>query len=294
MSTIKEIETLFKQQLNNLYSNNEIISFFEIVLEYYIDFTKTDIFFKNNYIVKNPILDKIINVVERLSHNEPIQYILGTSDFYGLKFKVDKNVLIPRGETEELVDWILKENSDIVNAKILDIGTGSGCIAISIAANIKNALVDAIDISQDTLNIAKKNAIKNSCEINTILLDILNFEKSNYDFHSYDIIVSNPPYVRELEKKMMHKNVIDFEPALALFVKNNNALIFYEKIAKFAKKQLKPNGKLYFEINEVFGNEVVQLLEHLGYKDIVLKKDLYRKDRMLCGTHSRQAKDISI
>ena len=283
MTTIDKIIIFFRQELKNLYPLTEISSFIEIAFKYYLNFSKTDIITKNDFVVGVSNFEKIKDLIKRLKNNEPIQYILGETEFYGLNFKVNKNVLIPRQETEELVDWIIKDNLQIREAKILDIGTGSGCIAVSIAANLKTSLVDAIDVSENALKIAVENAKSNLCKINPILVDILNFEKSNYNFPKYDIIVSNPPYVRKLEKDLMQKNVLDFEPSLALFVENNNALIFYERITEFAKKHLKPEGKLYFEINEAFGNEVVVLLKKARYKEIELQKDLNGKDRMVCG-----------
>ena len=284
MTTIDKIIKKIRQELKDLYPLTEINVFIEITLQYYLQFTKTDIITKNDNTIKNSDKQKIINTIERLKNNEPIQYILGETEFYGLKFKVNKDVLIPRQETEELVDWIIKDNQSLLNPEILDIGTGSGCIAVSIAANLKNSSVDAVDVSENALNIALANAKNNQVKINTILLDVLNFEKSKYNFPEYDIIVSNPPYVRELEKNLMQKNVLNFEPYLALFVENNNALIFYQRILEFAKIHLKKGGKIYFEINEAYGNEVVELLKKTRYKEIELRKDLNGKDRMVCGT----------
>jgi len=283
MFTINKIITFFREELHSLYPKTEIDTFIEITLKFYLNFSKTDVFLKSDFIIENSKSDAIITLIKRLKNFEPIQYILCETEFYGLKFKVDKDVLIPRQETEELVDWIIKDNSQKTDSKILDIGTGSGCIAISIAANIKNSQVDAFDISKNALKIATENAKNNLCKINLVLIDILHFEKNNYVFPKYDIIVSNPPYVRNLEKELMQKNVLDFEPSLALFVENNNALIFYEKIIEFSKKYLKLNGKLYFEINEVFGNQMISLFEKYGYTQIELRKDLNKKDRMICG-----------
>jgi len=284
MITIDKIIKFFKQELKNLYPKSEINSFIEIAFEYYLNFSKIDLIIKGDSIIDVFKFEKIKILIEKLKKNEPIQYILGETEFYSLKFSVNKNVLIPRQETEELVDWIIKENNHFSKANILDIGTGSGCIAISIAANIKNSLVDAVDISENALKIANENAKINSCKINTVLLDILNFDKSTHIFPKYDIIVSNPPYVRELEKDLMQKNVLNFEPELALFVENNNALIFYKKIIEFAKTHLKHKGKLYFEINETLGNEMIGLFKESGYKGVILKKDLNGRDRMICGT----------
>lgn len=189
-------------------------------------------------------------------------------------------MLIPRPETEELVDWIIKENkNEKKTLNILDIGTGSGCIAISLAKNL-DANITALDISKKALNIAQQNANENAVSINFSIKNIL----ENQDLilaEKQDIIVSNPPYVREQEKKQLFKNVLDYEPHLALFVKDNNPLLFYNAIANFALKNLKPNGKLYFEINEFLGNETVNLLHEKGFKNVLLKKDIFGKNRMI-------------
>ncbi|MBN1252191.1 MAG: peptide chain release factor N(5)-glutamine methyltransferase [Bacteroidales bacterium] len=283
MFTIDKIIKIFKQELKDLYPISEINSFIEITLNFYLNFSKTDIFTKSDFLTQIADYKLINNVIERLKNNEPIQYILGQTEFYGLKFKVNKNVLIPRQETEELVDWIIKDNSEILNPQILDIGTGSGCIAVSLSKHLNNSNIDAIDISEEALNQAFENSKINNLKINPVKQDILNFEKSNYKFPKYDIIVSNPPYVRISEKKLMHKNVLNFEPNLALFVDDNNALIFYEKILEFAEKHLKLNGKLYFEINEHYGNEAVTLLEKFNFINIILRKDINGRNRMICG-----------
>ena len=221
--------------------------------------------------------------MEELKKEVPIQYLLGKTHFYGLDFEVNENVLIPRPETEELVEWIINENKAIdkkKKVKILDIGTGSGCIAISLAKNLPNAEVYAIDVSKKALETAKRNAISNNVEIIFMLKNVLELEilKSNYD-----IIVSNPPYVRNLEKEEIKKNVLDYEPHLALFVEDNDALIFYRKIASLAQKNLLENGQLYFEINQYLGKEMTDLLEEMNFKNIELRKDIYDNDRMIKG-----------
>lgn len=217
-----------------------------------------------------------------MKNENPIQQILGKADFYGLKFYVNEHVLIPRPETEELVDLIIKENKDF-NPAILDIGTGSGCIPISLRKNIPNAMVSSIDVSEKALEVAKKNAEWNQVEINFILDDILNPSKEIAP-NSFDIIVSNPPYIRISEKEEMSNNVLKYEPHLALFVYNDDPLLFYKKIADVALKGLKPQGKIYFEINENFGAECKQMLENKGFKNVVLVKDLSNKNRILRGS----------
>ena len=220
-------------------------------------------------------------ILEQLKKEIPIQYILGVTHFYGLEFEVNSAVLIPRPETEELVDWIVQK-SKIKNQKsklkILDIGTGSGCIAIALAKNLPNVQVFALDVSEQALATAKTNAELNQVTIQFLHQSILETENLGQQF---DVIVSNPPYVRELEKQEIKKNVLDNEPHLALFVEDNDALIFYRKIAQLAQKNLNPQGQLYFEINQYLGQEMLDLLQKMGFKDTVLRKDIYGNDRMI-------------
>ena len=201
-----------------------------------------------------------------------------------MRFEVNENTLIPRPETEELVEWIVDEQKTKdkrQKVSILDIGTGSGCIPITIKKEIPNALVSAIDVSEKALEMARKNAIDNEVEVNFILQNILESESL---IEKYDIIVSNPPYVRNLEKQEIKKNVLDYEPHLALFVEDTDALLFYRKIAQLALSGLAPNGKLFFEINQYLGKETIELLENLGFKNIELRKDFVGNDRMICCT----------
>ena len=219
------------------------------------------------------------SLLESLKKEIPIQYLLGKTSFYGLDFELNSTVLIPRPETEELVEWIIKNHSKKHGQlKILDIGTGSGCIAISLAKNLPEASVFAIDVSEMALATAKKNATVNEVNVTFIQKNILETEDLEQQF---DIIVSNPPYVRNLEKKEIKKNVLDHEPHLALFVEDNDALIFYRKIAALAQKNLSPNGQLYFEINQYLGVEMKDLLEKMNFKNIELRKDIYGNDRMI-------------
>jgi release factor glutamine methyltransferase len=219
-------------------------------------------------------------ILTKLQQEIPIQYILGKTHFYGLDFEVDENVLIPRQETEELVEWIItnQQINKSINQQILDIGTGSGCIAISLAKNLTSAKVYAIDVSEKALNVAQKNADLNQVEVTFINQNILETEDLQA---SFDIIVSNPPYVRNLEKAEIKKNVLANEPHLALFVDDHDALIFYRKIAELAQKNLKENGQLYFEINQYLGKEMVDLLQKMGFVEVALRKDIYGNDRMI-------------
>ena len=275
---IKQYKIFFQEQLESIYDASEVESFFYIILENKNKLKRIDLalnvdleFSENEIELWNDILDKLKKEI-------PIQYILGTTHFYDLEFEVNPNVLIPRPETEELIDWIIKENSANTNLKILDIGTGSGCIAISLAKNMKNAKVSALDVSIKALATAQKNAVKNNVNINFIHKNILETNDLNQEF---DIIVSNPPYVRNLEKHEIHKNVLNNEPHLALFVEDDDALIFYKKIAELAQVNLAQNGQLFFEINQYLGYETKNLLEKMNFKNIELRQDIYGNDRMI-------------
>jgi release factor glutamine methyltransferase len=215
-------------------------------------------------------------ITVRLKNSEPIQYITGETEFYGMRLAVNQSVLIPRPETEELVEWILAENKTA--AALLDVGTGSGCIAVALARKNPLFSVTAMDISEAALAVARQNAELNNVEIVFFENDILTVPKIDKKF---DIIVSNPPYIPENEQSAMQKNVTCFEPHLALFAPEDSPLIFYDKIAQFANNQLNVNGKLYFEIHRNFGQQVSELLQKSGFKNIVLKKDISGNERMI-------------
>lgn len=221
------------------------------------------------------------NAIERLKKHEPVQYILGYSDFCGLRFKVTPATLIPRPETSELVEWIASEATG--NEKILDIGTGSGCIAVSLAHKMPQSKVTAWDISPEALAVATENCIASNCMVTFRQVDILEHKPAEEQF---DIVVSNPPYIRELEKSGMEANVLDWEPHTALFVPDSDPLLFYRTIAEKSLAMLRSGGKLYFEINREFGNETVQMLAALGYTDIELRKDFADNDRMIKATRA--------
>ena len=216
----------------------------------------------------------------RLKQFEPIQYILGETEFFGLKLKVNPDVLIPRPETEELVQWIC-ETSWPPKSVILDVGTGSGCIALALKKQLRHTEMCALDVSERALQTAIENATKNGLEVHFIHADILQWSKK--DWPLFDCIVSNPPYVRELDKKQMQPNVLEFEPETALFVSDDDPLIFYRETGHFAAHYLKPGGKLFFEINENLGDETCGLLKYIGFKNIKLRKDIHGKDRMIIG-----------
>ncbi|MGZ9734083.1 peptide chain release factor N(5)-glutamine methyltransferase [Flavobacterium sp. GNP002] len=283
---IKEYRTQFIQELTPIYDAGEAESFFYLILEEKNQLKRIDLALHPDLVFSEEEIVVWNSILEQLKLEIPVQYLLGKTSFYGLDFEVNENVLIPRPETEELVEWILesqKSNPEtsgesLKDLKILDIGTGSGCIAVSLAKNLPNATVFAIDVSEKALATAKTNAENNSVNVTFINQNILETQDLEQQF---DIIVSNPPYVRNLEKEEIKKNVLDNEPHLALFVEDDDALIFYKKIAELAQKNLSENGQLYFEINQYLGKEMVDLLEKMNFKNIELRKDIYGNDRML-------------
>jgi release factor glutamine methyltransferase len=279
---LKKYKSNFIEELSSIYDEMEAESFFYLILEHLHQLKRIDLALNPDFEISESDKVRWENIFTELKTQKPIQYILGETEFYGLKFIVDENVLIPRPETEELVELIVSNfKSQTSKLRILDIGTGSGCIPISLKKNLPNAEVFAIDVSENALEIAKKNAKLNGVEVNFILKNIL---ETNDLEQQFDIIVSNPPYVRMLEKEEIKPNVLEFEPHLALFVEDNDALLFYRKIAQLAKKNLTENGSLFFEINQYLGKETVELLENLGFKNILLLKDIYGNDRMIEST----------
>jgi release factor glutamine methyltransferase len=299
MMLLKQYKSHFFDTLKNSQDEQEIESFFFILTEYLHNLKRVDVALNPNFELSDAAIEIWNTILTELQQEKPIQYITGEAWFYGLRFEVNENTLIPRPETEELVEFILKETSNFQlpasSLNILDIGTGTGCIPISLKANVPQANVSAIDVSEKALEVAKRNAVLNKVEINFIQANILEVEDlsklpssishhpSSISHHpsSYNIIISNPPYVRNLEKQEIKKNVLDYEPHLALFVEDTDALLFYRKIAQLALKNLTPNGLLFFEINQYLGKETVELLENLGFKNIELKKDIYGNDRMV-------------
>ncbi len=282
--TIKQYRDQFIQELTPIYDMEEADSFFYLILDAKHQLKRVDLALQPDLVFSITELETWNLILDQLKKEIPIQYLLGTTHFYGLELEVNPNVLIPRPETEELVDWIVKK-SKIKNQKskikILDIGTGSGCIAISLAKNLPNSEVFALDVSKQALATAQRNAESNQVQIQFIHQSILETEDLGRQF---DIIVSNPPYVRDLEKQEIKKNVLDNEPHLALFVADNDALLFYRKIAQLAQKNLSPTGQLYFEINQYLGQEMVALLKELDFQNTELRKDVYGNDRMTKST----------
>ncbi|MEP1487288.1 MAG: peptide chain release factor N(5)-glutamine methyltransferase [Algibacter sp.] len=280
---LKVIQKTFQETLNKLYPSEEIDSFFYILMESYYKISRIQLAMDYGLSVAN--FDAILKALELLKQQKPIQYILGETEFYGLPFRVNQNTLIPRPETEELVEWVIEESKNRNSEfRILDIGTGSGCIAISLAKNLPNAKVYTLDVSKEALKVAKENAKLNTVDVEFIECDILNVEAGKFnEEQNFDIIVSNPPYVRNLEKKLMQSNVLDNEPHLALFVENENPLQFYKAITDFAVKNLNKDGSLFFEINEYLGKEMIQLLSESHFENIELKQDIFKRDRMVRG-----------
>lgn len=302
--TLKELQHHFHDQLNAIYGQNEVHSFFKLLVGHHLNFKSIEIALQPNHNISNTEQEYFNKAINRLKQEEPIQYIIGETEFFGMPFKVNPHTLIPRPETEELVQWIIEEESipiaigtksQIPNPKfkqqttnskhltILDIGTGSGCIAISLAKHLPNAKVYALDVSKEALKIAKENAILNKVEVDFIEADILVSCHAELVSASpkFDIIVSNPPYVRELEKSTIKNNVLKHEPHLALFVKNEDPLLFYKAICEFAVHNLKPNGRLFFEINQYLGGEMKQLLNTYHFESVELRQDMFGNVRML-------------
>ena len=272
MLYISNIINYFNRELDGYATKNEINSWAYIVIEHVFGYSKTDYICNYNQKISESNFNKIFDIVKELKTYKPIQYIIGETDFFQLKFKLNNSTLIPRPETEELVSWILKHDF----SSILDIGTGSGCIAITIA-KLTNSNVDAMDICDKALKIAELNAKINSVNVNFILNDILNTEK----MPNYDVIVSNPPYVQKSDILKMNKNVTEFEPHRAIFVDDNNPIVFYRKIASLAIKSLNDGGYIFFEINELYHKEVLDLLNKVGFVDMTLKNDINDKPRMI-------------
>ncbi|WP_437395154.1 peptide chain release factor N(5)-glutamine methyltransferase [Flagellimonas lutimaris] len=298
---LKEIKDIFHRELGELYPKEEIDSFFYSCIEHYLQLERFILAIQPGITLTQEEEQPLFEALTELKTEKPLQYILGTAHFMDLELQVNENVLIPRPETEELVQWILddfqKEGQFKLDAersrsvisttlndhslKILDIGTGSGCIAIALAKNLPDAKIYALDVSEEALEVAKKNAKSNGVNIGFVHQDILNPElELEFKLH-FDVIVSNPPYVRELEKNTINKNVKDFEPGTALFVSDEDPLLFYKAIIDFSENNLNENGSLYFEINQYLGEETKALFNARNFSEIELRKDIFGNDRML-------------
>lgn len=278
---LKEIKSKFNDDLHGIYPGLEIDSFFKLLSEAYLNLSPVEIVLQADMEIEPAIQEKFSAALKRLKAYEPIQYIIGRTEFFGLPLKVNPDTLIPRPETEELVKLTLQEVAEANTAeklRILDIGTGAGCIAVALAKNLPDAEISAMDVSEEALKVAEENAKINKVDVHYFQGDILTMESLPGKYH---FIVSNPPYVRLSEKRMMDSNVVDFEPELAIFVTDEDPLLFYRKIAQLAKRQLTENGKLFFEINEYLGEDLLALIIDEGFENIHLIKDIYGKNRML-------------
>lgn len=278
---LSALQRHYLSELTPVYGHDEALAIFWLVLEHYLHIDKVKFYMNKDLLLSINDLNNFEEVLNKLKEGEPVQYITGEAEFYGLKFKVSEAVLIPRPETEELIEWILHHSRESGNMapKVLDIGTGSGCIAISLKKQLPHANVYAIDVSADALEVARQNAVNNAVDVNFIQKDILGtIDRKNYE--GYDIIVSNPPYITRDEATQMHANVLNHEPEIALFV-NNDPLLFYKAIAAYAEFHLKSNGSLFFEINQLYGKETIDMLSNKGFINNILKKDMQGKDRMI-------------
>lgn len=278
------IEEAYKKllfQLGELYDNREAANIADMVIEHITGYQKINRIIQKNSLLNIQQQEQLQILTEQLLHHRPIQYVLQEAWFAGMKFYVNENVLIPRPETEELIEWITQEinNKNIFVKTVLDIGSGSGCIPIALKKKNKTVLISSLDISNEALRVARKNANDLNTEINFFEFDFLNEGKWN-ELSDFDLIVSNPPYIKQSESKSMRKNVIDFEPHIALFVSDADPLIFYKKLASFGKKHLLKNGRIFVEINENLAKDVIDLFSNENYLT-ELKKDFFGKDRML-------------
>ncbi|WP_299521987.1 peptide chain release factor N(5)-glutamine methyltransferase [Winogradskyella sp.] len=288
-----DLKDIYHKELDAIYGKDEVENFFFLTTEHHFNIARIQLALEPELSFTKPETDVFFKTLDDLKQQKPIQYILGEMEFYGLKFKVNTNVLIPRPETEELVDWIVNSlDTEVLEVsgsnirsklKILDIGTGSGCIAISLAKHLPNAKVYALDVSKKALEVAKDNAKRNNVKVNFVNGNILNTpcDAELISASQFDIIVSNPPYVRQLEKAEMQPNVLNNEPHLALFVDDENPLKFYRVITTFAVNNLKHYGHLYFEINQYLGKDTKQLLVDANFQNVELRKDINGNDRML-------------
>lgn len=276
---LREIKNIYHGELGSLYPKDEVDSLFNRVIAHYLNLQGFILAFQPDYSLTKEEEQPVFEALAQLKQEVPLQYILGETEFMGLSIHVDPSVLIPRPETEELVVWILGDlNEDVEVKSIIDIGTGSGNIAIAIKKKLPHARVWGMDISAGALSLARKNGEINEVDVNWIQHDILSTKRPNEVF---DIVVSNPPYVLESEREVIRSNVKDHEPESALFVPDQDPLLYYRAILEFNKTNLADGGRVYFEINEALGKQLSQLLREYGYSEIQVKKDIFGKDRMI-------------
>ena len=280
MEKLQTYDSLFQKDLAKFYDAEEIKNIFYIVIKDVLGLSKMQYSVNKELALSEEQSSRISNILKDLLKQKPIQHILKKADFFGEVFEVNPFVLIPRSETEELVDLIIRNHRDQLPLRIIDIGTGSGCIPISLKKHLPEAHISALDISKEAIATARRNALRLDAPINFVNADNLEWE---YIFQSqqYDIIVSNPPYITPKEKEEMHPNVLEFEPHLALFVEETAPLLFYETIASFALKHLTAEGDLYFEINQYYGDETVDMLQKKGFKTVILHHDMQQNPRMI-------------
>ncbi|WP_286753766.1 MULTISPECIES: peptide chain release factor N(5)-glutamine methyltransferase [Sphingobacterium] len=286
MKILQDFELLFQHELQGLYDEDEIKAIFLVVVAEKFGLNRTNYRLRKTDIVKEADKAEVLGILQNLKKHRPIQYILNKADFYGEVFQVNESVLIPRQETEELVDLIIKNHKSSQNLKIIDIGTGSGCIPITLSKHLNNALVTTIDISKEAIKTAQENAKNLKTQVQFINADIFEWEYIFSDQH-YNIIVSNPPYITPGEKQHMNQNVLAYEPELALFIEESAPLIFYDVISSFALKHLTPDGDLYFEINQYLGPEMKELMVKKGFEQVKLIKDINGADRII---HAKKAR----
>ena len=276
--TVKSFHNKFIAELLGIYSGEEAGAMASILMQDVLGLSRADVVMKGDENIDAGKLRFLNDVLTRLKNEEPLQYILGRTEFYGLDILLNPDVLIPRSETEELIAWVLN-TVNTETPKILDFGTGSGCIPLALKKNLPKSKITGVDKSQKALKLAKKNARSLNLDVEFLAFDILRDAPSKMG--TVDVVVSNPPYVRFSEREKMNSNVLKYEPHMALFVKDEDPLIFYRKIADIGKQILKESGLLFFEINEEFGNEILSLLRDKGYENTELRKDLNGKDRMV-------------
>ncbi|HAK30647.1 MAG TPA: peptide chain release factor N(5)-glutamine methyltransferase [Sphingobacterium sp.] len=286
MKILQDFELLFQHELQGLYDEDEIKAIFLVVVAEKFGLNRTNYQLRKTDIVKEADKAEVLSILQNLKKHRPIQYILNKADFYGEVFQVNESVLIPRQETEELVDLIIKNHKSSQMLKMIDSGTGSGCIPITLSKHLNNALVTTIDISKEAIKTAQENAKNLKTQVQFINADIFEWEYIFSDQH-YNIIVSNPPYITPGEKQHMNQNVLAYEPELALFIEESAPLIFYDVISSFALKHLTPDGDLYFEINQYLGPEMKELMVKKGFEQVKLIKDINGADRII---HAKKAR----
>lgn len=281
MKNFKDLANQYQDALSTLYPPAEIKQLFLMTYAFVTNQNSVHYTLNSTQEISDTCAQKFIQVLDELKTGRPIQHILQTADFYGMRLSVNEHTLIPRPETEELVAWIIQEHQNSESLSILDIGTGSGCIALALQKHLPHAIIDAIDVQNEALTIARGNAAKLQLPVNFIAADILEWDSFMQPQQQYDIIVSNPPYITPAEQNDMHQNVLLYEPHSALFVEEQAPLLFYDVISEIGKKHLSPSGSLYFEINQYLAAETCDLLSKKGYTAITLRKDLNQAERMI-------------